>query len=308
MRSATRVELIYSGPEVDDGTVAIEDLVVCLAGFDDAFVRVARFEGLPEPERRMRLVGLERGSARILIDVFDWVTVHPEAAKAVTEAAGMVGTAAYVVIKGILKIIEAKKGSRGQTTTNNISTTIKDSVIVNNVSLTKEQFELLRSGALDDDLARFAAPLKKGHGISRIRLRVDDEQVDVSSEDWRCFEETSSDVDERYAQMPIRKFKFLDENKPKFRIDNKCDERLEGSFASHTKRNNSGMFEMTDGTRLKYRYVGNDLESLLRAYVSHEIVKVFGTVKYGNATRASIQIRDVEPSPTNPALGQGSGA
>jgi hypothetical protein len=72
--------------------------------------------------------------------------------------------------------------------------------------------------------------------------------------------------------------------------------RLEGSFRSHRKRGNSGDFETSDGKRVKYKYVGDDLMVFLHSYVSRGNVRVLGSVKYDvDGEPLSIQIREIEP-------------
>jgi hypothetical protein len=43
MPDATQVELLYSGTEVEDGTVPVQDMVDALVGFSGAYSVIARY-------------------------------------------------------------------------------------------------------------------------------------------------------------------------------------------------------------------------------------------------------------------------
>ena len=70
---------------------------------------------------------------------------------------------------------------------------------------------------------------------------------------------------------------------------------LEGTLNSHSKRNNRGMFHTLDGKHIPYRYVGEEIQPLLRGYAYNGVVKVLGKVKFdANNEPISIEIRDIQ--------------
>src|SRR5713101_1739972 len=54
--------LKYEGPEVDDGSMSIEDIVPVLQGFASAYGKIASEQGVGV-QHRIRITGVERGSA-----------------------------------------------------------------------------------------------------------------------------------------------------------------------------------------------------------------------------------------------------
>jgi hypothetical protein len=95
MADSIKVELVYRGTDVEDGTVPVNDMVDALVGFSGAFDKIARRQELPETAHRIRVVGLERGSAKIIIEALDWVAKNPQAAGVIVSAGGLVGAGVY---------------------------------------------------------------------------------------------------------------------------------------------------------------------------------------------------------------------
>ncbi len=272
-----RIELRYSGPEVEDGTLPVEDILDALAGFQDAFVKLARLENLSQPERHLRFVTLEKGSAKVLLDVIE------------------MASRAYKAIKNLFSALEAKKELRGQPITYNNCTIINGGAIIGKSSLNTGTFEVLKSGDLDNDFDRLTAPLKKGRRIDSVELKVKDETVRVSAKDRPFIAARTVQSEEPEVRKAIASRRVSVETLPEPK-----EVWLKGTFRSHRKRGNSGDFETTDGQRIKYKYVGEDMKSFLMAYISRGIVAVFGTVQYDQAGQAvSIEIREVEPSAIN---------
>jgi hypothetical protein len=172
MADATSVELLYSGTDVDDGTVPVDDMVDALVGFSGAYSKLARDRESPDEGHRIRVVGLQKGSARILVDVIEWVTKNPAAAGVLLTAGSLATTGAYRIVKDIAGVIKGKKALEGQPVAN-VSYTFNDNrVMVQGIELTPEQFGYLQSGELDPDLDRITRPLDKGRGADEFRLKV----------------------------------------------------------------------------------------------------------------------------------------
>jgi hypothetical protein len=274
MADTTPVELLYSGTEVDDGTVPVDDMVDALVGFSGAYEKLAKHEGPPESRHRIRVVGLQKGSAKILIDVVEWVIKNPAAATVFVTLGGVVTAGAYKVITDIAGVINAKKAIQGQPQTINNYTFNDNRVILgDNVSVTPHQWQYLRTGELDYDLDKITRPLEQGRGVKEFQLRSGQQELaKVTSDERRYFVDT--------------------ENRVTTTRDNV---RLEGILNSHSKRSNRGMFHTLSGRHIPYRYVGEELEPLLRAYAYNGVVKVLGKAKFDAEDEPiSIEIRDIQ--------------
>ena len=273
MAESTPVELEYEGTEVEDGTVPVNDMVDALVGFSSAYGKIARRQQSPDTGHRIRVIGLRKGSAKILVDVVEWTAKNPLAAGVLVSAAGMVGTGAYRVIKDIAGVIKGKKALQGQTITNNSYTFNDNRVMIQGVELTLQQFEYLQSGELDPDLDKLTAPLEEGRGADEFMLKTGEEElVRVSSEERPFFAHTEVGV-----------------------TVTKDDIWLEGELFSHSKRNNRGMFHTVSGKHIPYHYIGDDVQPLWRGYAYSGIVKVLGRVRFSaDLEPIFIEIRDVQ--------------
>lgn len=274
MADITPVELFYSGTDLQDGTVPVEDMVDALVGFAGAFGKVARRYQTPESGHRLRVVGLQKGSARILVDVIEWVKTNPAAATVMVTGGSLLATGAYKVINDIAGVIRGKKALQGQSITNN-SYVINDNrhIVIQGVQLTPEQWEYLQSGELDPDLDKLTRPLDEGRGADEFKLKTGDEELaNVTREERKYFAHIEGDSTTTRDEV-----------------------WLEGTLNSHSKTNNRGMFYTIGGKHIHYRYVGEDERPLLRAYAYSGVVKVLGKVKFdANLEPISIEIREIQ--------------
>lgn len=255
MAENTSVQLLYSGNDVDDGTVPVDYMVDALVGFSSAYGKIARHRQSNDVAHRLRVVGLERGSAIILVDVVEWVTKHPEAAGVLLTAATASVAGAYVVLKDIAGVIRGKKHLAGAPIENHY-TFNGPSVLLQNQSgvpleLSKEQFQYLQSGVLDADLDRITAPLEQGH-VEEFKLSTGREELaTVDAKDRIYFVHTESAV-----------------------TMTRDDVWMEGTLNSHSKSNNRGTFYTLSGKHIPYRYVGDDVQPLLAGYAHNGVVRV----------------------------------
>jgi hypothetical protein len=287
MPDATHVELLYGGSEVEDGTVPVEDMVDALVGFSGAYDKIARNQQGSDIGHRIRVVGLQKGSAKIVVDVVEWVAKNPAAAGVLVTGASVVGAGAYKVLTDLAGVIRGKKALQGQSITNNY-TVIDNRVRLGGIDLTPEQFEYLQSGELDSDLDTLTAPLGKNRGIDQFELKAGDKElVKVSAEE------------RPYLVQPKNLFALPGVQRERVKVaKTEYGVGLDGTFKSHSKRSNSGRFQLLSGKTIRYRYRNSDLQPLLRAYASTGVVKVFGKVKFDpSGEPISIEIRDVQHVP-----------
>jgi hypothetical protein len=276
---SAKVSLVYRGEAFEKGKVPVDDMVDALAGFSGAFAKVARLRFPPHTSHRIRIFGLRPGSAVIGIDIIEWVTKNPAAAGAFITGGGMVAGGIYKAINFIVGVIRGKKALEGQTITNNNYTVVNNGIIVgrdNNAPLlTKQEFEVLKSGDLDPDIDRMTAPLNEGRGGDEFRIRAQRRDL---------------------IRVEARERPFLAQRDTSF-TTTRDNVWLEGTLNSHSKRSNRGMFYTLSGKRIPYHYIGDDLKPLLDAYAHSGPVRVLGRVTFdSNLEPVSVEIYDVQPS------------
>src|SRR5437016_3219423 len=95
-RQTLQITLKYEGPDVDDGTMSLEDIVPVLQGFASAYGKVASKRGYAG-QHRLRITNVRRGSADILLEV--WETLGNISNQ--LTSIQILGTVAITVVGGI---------------------------------------------------------------------------------------------------------------------------------------------------------------------------------------------------------------
>jgi hypothetical protein len=267
---SVRVELLYKGIAVDDGTMPVEDMIDALAGFSRAYRMIAHHYRVPETGHPLRVVGLQKGSAKILIDIVDWV-------------------------------IRGKKALQGQSIHNYVFN--DNRVILHRVPLTRDEIEVLKTEELDEYLDMMTAPLEEGRGLDEFELKLGDKEVVKVTAAERPYLASGGGRHYWHRGPPEFTPRLPRQPRPPQRTTEEDNVWLEGTFNSHSKRNNRGTFETLSGQRVRYHYVGENIDPLLRAYASGGAVRVLGRVQFDASHEpVSIQIREVHPFSTNPEL------
>jgi len=270
------VELYYHGNDVENGSVPVEYMVDALVGFSGAYAKVARRFRSNDVMHRLRVTGLKEGSARILVEAYEWARQNPElAALALTAATGVI-TGGWAVVKWIGETISAKTHMAGTSIKNNIIANGPVILIQNatgqQMPVSKETIELLESGDIDAELDRLTAPLAPER-VDEFVLKVANEPVaDVKAQDRLYFVHTITSV-----------------------TTTKDNIWMDGFLNSHSKTNNCGTFHTLDGKHIPYHYTGRDTQPLLRGYSYNGAVKVLCNVKFdGNMNPIFMTIYDVQ--------------
>ena len=68
-REQILIHLKYEGPDVDDGTMSIEDIAPVLQGFSSAYGKLAAATD-PQAQHRIRITGVQKGSADIVLEAW----------------------------------------------------------------------------------------------------------------------------------------------------------------------------------------------------------------------------------------------
>jgi hypothetical protein len=262
MTETTPIELVYDGEDVQGGILPVEYMIDALVGFSSAYAKVARRSFGEEIQHNIRVVGLKDGSARILIDVFEYVTKNPGSATVFLTGATVVGGAAYRVVTDIGKYIAAKKHTKGKRP-KRFAFRAQGTVDVFNdsdepIELTKEQFEFLESRLLDHDVEKMTAPLDNEKvDLFKLRRGRDDVLAEVN-----------------HSERPF----FIGEERTV--TTTKDDIWLEGTLNSFAKDKNRGTFYTLSGKHISYHYIGQDEQELLSAFAHKGVVRVQGRVSF----------------------------
>jgi hypothetical protein len=125
--TTTPLQLHYDGPDVEAGVIAVDFLVDALVGFSSAYAKLTR-EQL-DTKHRIRVVGIEKGSTNILLDVWNYAMQSPAHAGVVLTGASIAGGVVYKGVELLAKLMGIKKHMHGARITNN-NVTIKNSTVL----------------------------------------------------------------------------------------------------------------------------------------------------------------------------------
>jgi hypothetical protein len=275
--STTPVELYYDGNDVRAGVIPLDYMVDALVGFSGAYAKVARKYVSSDISHRLRVTGLEKGSSRIIVEAFEWITQNPGAAGVLLTGTGMLVGGGYKVVTWIADVMRAKKHLGGSSADTHITIKGDNNIIIQNqtgqpLELQKESYELLESGEIDPDIDKLTAPLNKGR-VDQFKLRSGESAlVEVDASERPYFVHTSVAV-----------------------TTTKDNIWLEGYLNSHSKTSNRGTFFTMDGKHIPYRYMPKNVQPLLRGYAYSGAVKVLCNVKFdAEMTPVFMAIYDVQ--------------
>ena len=96
-------------------------MIDALVGFSSAYARVTRRADIGEDTHSLTVVGLKKGSSRILIDVIGYVTQHPQSAGVLLTGMTALGGGAAWAIKTLAGVIRGKKHLQGRPVNNNFT-------------------------------------------------------------------------------------------------------------------------------------------------------------------------------------------
>ncbi len=235
------IQLKYTGSDVDDGTMSVEDMIPALQGFASAYGKIVNTQEL-QVTHKLRIVGIKKGSFDILLQV---LTDAVNAAK--DNAAPLIGTGAlgYFVIKKIVGVIQLTKHIKNQPFTTNINGNSGSVVVINTerlqLEVPHEILQLYQSKTLQPDIGKIVKPLEEG--------KIDSTEILVK-EDGKVLEERITVHEKKYFEVePI--------------VVTKTETTvLSGFFVSLFKTTNNGYFILTDGTRVTYHLANERPEEL----------------------------------------------
>jgi len=272
------IQLKYTGRDVDDGSMSIEDMIPALQGFSSAYGKISNLDEL-QVKHKLRVVGVKKGSFDILLEVVGDIVDAVNKNKEITGLAISSTLIGSVIIKKIIGVISITKHTKNQSFETKV---VGDKNIVQVFNTDKvslevpyEIFELFQSKLLQQDIAKIAKPLEEG--------RIDSTEIVVEDEGGHFGESITL------------------EEKPYFEIETKIVTKtdlteLTGSFLSLYKKTNNGYFALNDGTRVSYHLAGKNPENLWPLFIHKGAVKVKCVVQIDeNLKPALLEIYEVSP-------------
>jgi hypothetical protein len=276
-----RLVLRYSGKDVDDGTIDVEDMLAALNGFSSAFYRLADRES-QDLKQRIKVTGISKSSANVHLEIFQLMQSHPAITTAVTGGLAYLGKkVADIVIEKIAAVAKAKKHIQNGQYTTDVSFSGDNSqvIIINGVNarlpVEKDVFDLLQEGTIDAELDKMTSPLRED-AIDAFEMR---REGDVAPD-------LHLDASDRpYFARPRRE------------ATTTAELTMLGTMNTISKTNNSGIFVAENGRRIRYRFTSEDrLPELYRQFAHLGPVKITCTAKLDeNLDVISIEISNVEP-------------
>jgi hypothetical protein len=245
-----RVTLRYDGPDVADGSIAVDDMVSAIQGFAGAYEKLAKRERT-KADHRIRVTALEKHSADIVIGVWEWigqnVTQLQGLSYMVGSAAGIVGTIGMII--KIRKHVAGKPFTVGPMTTTTISVLNSNHV---SIDVSPRDFAVFQEKVIDEDVAKIVRPLRKG-------------KIDAAE-----LKSPQAHVDERIAAEDRES--FLAERE----IFTTKEDWIDGYLVSLNKESNTGTFRLMTGLAVPYRLTADKPEELYADFAYTGPVRVYG--------------------------------
>jgi hypothetical protein len=266
--------LRYDGPDVDDGSMSIEDVVPVLQGFAGAYGKIAAEAGVGG-QHRIRITGVQPGSAKLILEVWDALGKMADPLTSISlltaGAASIVGTIVGVIkLKRHLKGKPFKERITGEGT---VSVTNIENVTIN---MPINIYNIYKSKLIDQDLAKIVRPLKPG--------QINSAEISAQQPDGSFIQERISATERELFETEI------------VTVTTTKTTWLVGQLTSLNKPTESGYLILTDGTRVFYHYAGENVGKLHSIFGTYEgPVKVFATANMDeNLKVVQLEILDIE--------------
>ena len=268
------VQLRFEGPDVDDGTMSLGDIVPVLQGFAGAYAKLAETDH-PEATHRVKITAVRQGSADIVLEVWRQLVQNAEQIAAFASAGG----SAFGIIATLIKVIQIKRHVQDQPFQQHI--TANNSVVIvssgnSSLEIPSQVYDLFKEGRLNKELELLTRPLKN-EGIY------------------------TADVEATAADGEVLRERITAEERPYFEIEDlvvtstRKTQRIVTLISAHKGTNNGSLF-LTNGKRASYSYKGDDHPRLHRIFGTVDgPVKVHCTEKSDeDGEVVSLDIYDIE--------------
>lgn len=265
----TTFKLLYHGRDVDDGTMAIDDVTEALKGFSGAYTKVGAF--LNFPDVNLRVSTPQRGSFEIAVLASIIAQHHAQLQNIDIDQAWDWAKRIFNIIKDVMNV---KKETKGQpykieiSGNNNVVNIITAENVL--VPISRETLEIHQKKIIDRDVEKIVEPLRPNRIESAELALGDTVEVRVTA------------AERKYFQPDIVVF------------TEKPDEAI-GTLLSLSKQTNRGTFEMQNGVHVSYHYAGDDKYKFYTDFSYKGVVRVSGTIDFDADNKPlHIEINSVE--------------
>lgn len=229
-KQTVEVSLKYKGPDVDDGTMLVEDIVPALQGFSSAYSKIVSYKQLPY-QHRIRITALSKGSFDVALQVWETAVNNADQLQTIAVVTG----GAVGIIKIIFGVIDLIKHTKNQPS----HTKIKENnvlIVVNSDGVEKEfpldVFSIFSEKIIGLELEKIITPLDTG------RINT----LDCSAIlDNKTIHTDISDIEKPY---------FINETTD---ITQTQEATLDGEFVSIHFHTNRGKFALPNGRQISYQ-------------------------------------------------------
>jgi hypothetical protein len=273
-REEVEIHLRYEGPDVEDGSMSLQDAVPVLQGFASAYGKLAAVSD-PSSTHRLRITAVRPGSVIFALDVWKFLDHNA----GVIQAGGVLGAAAIGIVSRIIWLIRLKKHVKREPYREQIGPAHNTIIVSNSQNVTIEMplevYELFKAGTLDGDLNKITSPLAEG--------KIDAAEIEARAVDGTVLRERIEASERQYFQTTDTVTTTTKETWLTVRLN------------SVTKTTNRGFLFLLDGTRASYTYKGDNPVKLY-ALIAHDGPVRVRCVAYmdENLKPTSVDIYDLE--------------
>ncbi len=268
-----RITLKYDGPDVQDGSMSLDDVVPVLQGFSSAYGKIAAEKGFLG-QHRLRLVGIQRSSADLLLEAWRVVSGNAEAMAAL----GSVTSAAAAVSLLILEVIKLKKHVQKQPHSIALDGPTGSVVVTNSqditVAVTVAGYECFKQGLIDNDLEKITKPLETGRINSSaiiVDVQPEPESELITAQERPLFEVAGVTTTQTGKTW------------------------LTGLINTMTKTTKGGFVYLNDGTRVSFHLVGEHPERFYSLFGHNGLVKMLCVANMDENLRpTSLDVYDIQ--------------
>lgn len=245
------ISLKYSGPDVSDGTMLIDDMAPVLQGFSSAYGKIVTYKNLPY-QHKIRIVGVSKGSFDIALQVWDALGSNTDQLQALEVAAGGV-VGVVTIIFQIINLIKHVKKEPYKSKPGNSNTVI----VVNNqqaeMEIPLEVFSLFQEKTISADLGRIARPIEEE--------KIDSLQFSAVLPN-KTLDTTISLSEKPYFEIETEEIAKTQEME------------IIGKFLSLWKTTNKGRFLLANGRQVAYELPKENPESYYNFFIDNGSMKV----------------------------------
>lgn len=270
----SQIVLTYRGPNVDDHTISLDDLLVSVQGFYSSIKLIRDYHGF-EQDLEIRLENLEDGSVKLKLKAI-WNDASPNArlAALTTVAVPLI----TIIGSQLTEVISLKKHLQGLPA-NNVEYHGQNVTVynINNSSMdvSPEVLDLATDEKISKSLNRYVRPLQEN--------RIEETKFEFIDED-ESVKESSISAEEKNSFTEIDK-----------EITKTEQVTLIGKLVSLNKERNTGSFSPQSGSSIRYKFAADSPESMYYDFAYNGTVQVTGLAKFNNEDKiTSIEIYSVE--------------